>query len=125
MTSDYEQYSLSDDKNELLTQPNTDSQVTGDTILFSQSYAIIVLQYDGETNAFTNDNFVDKEVADTSDASDDDESFLSEDDESSAASVDLSCDEDVSAEPIYEIPESGRMTKKMEDYDLENIILRN
>ena len=53
---------------------------------------------------------------------DDDEAFLLQDEESSAASVDLNCDDDISIEPIDDIPESGRRTKTIEDYGLENDI---
>ena len=102
-------------------KPTTDSQVTEDTIPFSQTYSATVFQSDDISNGFTNDNFVDNEVADASE-DDDNESFLSEDEESSAASVDLNCDDDVSTEPIDQIPKSGRMTKTIEDYGLKNDI---
>ena len=52
------------------------------------------------------------------DDDDDDESFISDDESMSDVSADLRCDDDVDVEEIHEIPESGRMAKTIEDYDL-------
>ena len=56
---------------------------------------------------------------------DDDESSFEDYDEVSVGSVDLECDEDVDVEVIDDIPESGRMMKMMEDYDVKWTFFRN
>ena len=108
------EHNSSEDECVYLTQPNSQES----NAPFSQS--TLAFDFESLCQPVNLEREVSKVAVDGELSSDDDDESSFEDyDEVSVGSVDLECDEDVDIEVTDDIPESGRMMKVMEDYDVE------
>ena len=107
--------SSSEDECGFLTKPNSQES----NLPFSQSNTAIEFESYWQPANSNRKFFSTVEDAHFSSDNDEDQFFSNDNEEVSVGSVDLDCDDDVDVEVIDDIPESGRIMKTIEDYDLQ------